>query len=368
MFASQLPGNAASFVSPVQPYTYVYYNAVDRNGNGVADLNEIDFASGVQGSNNVDLSHPGVVTTSNLIGDISAPRTNEFMVGVDREVVANFGISATFTYRKMTNFLWNPRNGVTPDSYVQGSTFTGTFPEVGTVSVPIYRATSALPGYHAENRPDYYQLYMGFEFSATKRLAEKWMARLGFATTSYNEYFPTRASYMDPTRTPWVSTQYQNMQRSGPLVDGGPVATRSTGSGKSGIYLIAPKYQFSANGLYQAPWGLNFGANFVYRQGYAQPYYRDRVASGDPVLGNKEALLVNEVDQFRLDNVGSLDARVEKMFKFGKSSVALDLDLFQMLNSSTVLQRQLNARVTTYNSVLEVMNPRIARLGVRFLF
>src|SRR5581483_11525128 len=30
MFASQLPGNAAGFVSPIQNYTYVYYSGVDR--------------------------------------------------------------------------------------------------------------------------------------------------------------------------------------------------------------------------------------------------------------------------------------------------------------------------------------------------
>jgi hypothetical protein len=33
-----------------------------------------------------------------------------------------------------------------------------------------------------------------------------------------------------------------------------------------------------------------------------------------------------------------------------------------------VLQRQLDARVTTYNAVREVMNPRIIRLGARFFF
>ncbi len=59
LFASQLPANAASFVSPIQPYTYVYYNAIDRQTNGqpcvtvgangcdgYATLNEIDFAAG----------------------------------------------------------------------------------------------------------------------------------------------------------------------------------------------------------------------------------------------------------------------------------------------------------------------------------
>lgn len=378
MFASQLPGNAAAFVSPIQPYTYVYYNAVDRNGNRVADLNEIDFASGVQGSNNVDLAHPGTVTTSNRIGDISAPRTNEFMAGVDREVVPNFGVSATFTYRTLTNFVWNPRNGVTPADYIQNGTLTAALPDGTPVTVPLYRVRPGVvqPGYHAENRPDYSRRYYGLELSATKRMSDKWMARAGFATTSFTEHFDNCATLpcnaiMDPTRSPYPSDQFGStaqLQRSGPLFDGGPLATRSTGSGKSGIYLLSPKYQFSANGLYQAPWGLYFGGSWMLRPGYAQPFYQSRVNPGDPVFANKDVLLVSAMDQFKLDAVTTVDARVEKAFKFGRSNLALDFDIFNLFNSATVLQRQLDARVTTYNAVREVMNPRIIRLGARFFF
>src|SRR4029077_13815659 len=108
--------------------------------------------------------------------------------------------------------------------------------------------------------------------------------------------------------------------------NGGQVAVQSTGSGKGGIFLIAPKFQLSANGLYQAPWGINLGANFVMRQGYAQPFYRDRVnfhdAAGTP---SNQLLLVNSIDQFRLDPVSSFDARVEKQVKFQKTNLALDL-------------------------------------------
>src|SRR2546425_452704 len=183
MFASQLPGTAAAFISPIQPYTYIYYNAVDRNGNRVADLNEIDFAAGVRGSNNVDLAHPGVASTTNTIGAIRAPRTQEMLFGIDRELMPNFGASATVTYRYMDNFLWNPRNGVTPASYVQSGTFTGTFESLGTVSVPLYSALSAQPGYHAEHRPDYHRRYLGFELSLIKRMSNRWMGRAAGAST-----------------------------------------------------------------------------------------------------------------------------------------------------------------------------------------
>ena len=386
MFASQMPGNAAGFVSAIQPYTYVYYNAVDRtstgapctaaqgaaksNGcNGLADLNEIQFSQGVQGSNNVDLAHPGVFKSDNKVGDVSAPRTQELMFGVDHELMANFGVSATVTYRYMNNFLWNPRNGVTQANYVQNGTFSGTFPPVGTVSVPLYRATSALPGYTAANRPDYHERYLGLELTATKRMSNHWMARAGFATTSWNEYFSSAAAKLDLTPTPYASTEFQPFQNPGPNIDGGPVVVRSSGSGKSSIYLLPPKYQFSANGLYEGPWGINIGGSLLFRQGYGEPFFRSRVNPGDPVFANKNVLLTSTIDAFRLDPVTSLDARVEKMFKFQKTSLALDLDVFNLFNNATTLGLQYDARsATTYNTVQEIMQPRIARLGVRFFF
>ena len=366
MFASQLPANAAAFVATVQPYTYIYYNAVDRNGDHVAQLSEIDFSS-VAGSNNVDLAHPGVVAPStNKVGNLSAPRTQEMMFGMDREVASNFGVSATFTYRHMDNFLWNPRNGITQASYRQTGTFTGTFANVGSVSIPFYGATGAQPGYNAQNRPDYSRRYLGFELSATKRMSNRWMARAGFGSSSWTERIGS-AAILDATPTSNTSGAFQNQQASGPMIDGGPVVVQTTGSGKSGIYLIAPKYQISANGMYQGPWGFDFGANFILRQGYGEPFFRSRVNTSDSVVSLKNLLLVAP-DANRLDTVSTLDGRIEKMFKFNRTSFALDFDVFNVLNRATVLGKQYDARLTTYNSTLEIMNPRIARLGVRFFF
>ena len=381
MFAAQLPGNAASFVSPIQPYTYVYYNAVDRdssgnpcvtvgvNGcNGYATLNEIDFKAGVQGSNNVDLAHPGTFATNNKISNISAPRTQEVLFGVDHEVMPSFGVSATVTYRYINNTLWGPANGITPASYSQTGTFTGTFANVGAVSIPFYGATGVLPGFNQQNRPDYHQRYLGFELAATKRMSNHWMGRAGFAKTSWNEYFDSPAAILDKTPTRSPSNEYGQYQSAGPLVNGGPVVVRSAGSGKSDIYLLPPKYQMSANGMYQAPWGLDFGANFILRQGYGEPFFRSRVNAHDPVLANKNLLLTNGADQFRLSAVSLLDVRIEKMFKFSSMSFALDFDIFNVLNTATTLGLQYDARSGLYNSVQEIMNPRIARLGVRFTF
>ena len=390
-FAGQLPGNSASFVSSIQPYTYVYYYAtdLDKNGkpctaadgaalskgilpgngcNGLADINEINVKSPDFAASNVNLKSGGVFPSANKVGNLSAPRTQEVMVGVDHELMPNFGLTATFTYRYMNNFLWNPPNGVTSSSYKQVGTFTGTFANVGSVSQPFFAASGVQPGYNAQNRPDYHQRYLGFEVGATKRMSNHWMGRFGFASTSWNEYFDAPDAILDPTRTPYASTEFQNLQRSGPLVNGGPVVIRSTGSGKSNIYLLPPKYQLTANGLYQGPWGIDLGANLVYRQGYGEPFYRSRVSTHDPVLNNKDLLLTSGVDQFRLDPVTSFDVRLEKMFKFGTTNVAFDFDIFNLFNNATVLGLQYDARSTAYNTVQEIMQPRIARLGLRFNF
>jgi hypothetical protein len=236
---------------------------------------------------------------------------------------------------------------------------------VGQFDTPFYALNPAKvpPGAGTvyEQRKGYHQRYLGFELSATKRLSNHWMGRFGFSTNDHREYFDDpNTAILDPTST-----------RDNPNISGGHVITRSGGSGKSNIFLVLPSYQFVANGMYQAGWGINFGANWVMRQGYAMPYYRSHVNTGDP-LGLKNVLAVSDVTDFRLPAVNSLDVRVEKAISFGHNTrLMLDLDIFNVANSATVLGQQYDMRLTGptgYNQVLEIMDPRIARIGARFTF
>jgi Carboxypeptidase regulatory-like domain/TonB-dependent Receptor Plug Domain len=374
MFASQLPGSEASFVSPIQ-YSYAYYNAVDKNGDGVAQLSELLINQGLTGFTGFDPTNPSRLTTVNTVDpNVKAPITHELLVGFDRQLMPNLGVSATFTYRRMVDLIWDPLTGVKPSDYTQTGTLTGNIAELGAYSAPLYALrAAAVPAGGGEtetNRQGYHQRYLGVEFSATKRMANHWMARFGFSTNDWREYFDDPSlSIVDPTKAPAPAIT-QGRQFAGPQIDGGLVVRKAAGSGKSNVYLVAPQYQFVANGSYEGPWGLNFGANLVTRQGYAEPFFQSSVSTGDP-LGRKNVLLVNQVDAFRLPAVSSLDGRVEKRFHFGQTYIALDFDVFNLLNSGTILGKQYDARATGatgFDNTLEIMNPRIARLGLRFTF
>jgi hypothetical protein len=372
MFASQLPGSLAAFVSPIQ-YSYAYYNAVDRNGDGVAQPNEVLVNQGLQGFYGFDPRNPARSTSINgVASDLVPPRTHEFVVGVDKEFAPDFAVSATYTYRRIVDLLWTPLIGVTRANYAQTSTLTGNAPEVGSFSVPLYAlSAAALPpggGKVTANRGGYHQRYTGLELNVVKRLSNRWMARAGFATNDWREYFDDPSvSILDPTRAP---ASYSPFPFAGPQTDGGLVVRHAAGSGKSGIFMVAPAYQLVANGTYDAFWGIMFGASLVSRQGYAEPFFESNVATGDP-LGHKNVLIVDNVDDFRLPSVTTFDVRAEKKFPIGTSKLAVDFDVFNLFNAGTVLGRQYDARLTGatgFGQTLEIMNPRVARIGVRFTF
>jgi hypothetical protein len=143
----------------------------------------------------------------------------------------------------------------------------------------------------------------------------------------------------------------------------------TAGSGKSQIYMTLPTYQFIANGYYQGPWGLNFGGNWTLRQGYSEMFFADNVPVDETVYQQKDVLVVgSNVGKYRLPNVSTLDARFEKQVSFGSRHLLFDVDVFNLLNSGTVLGRKYNVRAKDFNAITEIMNPRIARFGVRFNF
>jgi hypothetical protein len=368
LFASQL-GNGASGVISVVQYRYIAFSMVDLNRNNVADQNEINFAD-IQGWWGFDITNPSKIDESiNRIGDYNVPRTHEVILGMDREVMQNFGVSASFTWRKFVDFNWQPNIGVRKPMYVQAGVLSGSgLPDGSSYNQPYYYIPAAnVPadaqsgGVEYTGREGYHQRFWGIEVSATKRLSNRWMARFGFSTNDHREYFDNPdTALQDPTPNPGT-----------PKKDGGLVVRSSGGSGKSGIYQLLPKYQFIANGLYQAPYGIDLGFNMVMRQGFGQPWFRDRVATSDYFGRNKTVLVVEDIGENRLPTATSFDFRVGKVIDLNRARLNIDLDVFNLFNAGTVLGRQYNMRLTGatgFDQVLEIMNPRILRIGVRVNF
>ncbi len=356
IYGSQLgSGTVQSFSAAGQ--ALLIYAATDRNGNNVADADELG----------------ALLNFGGVDPDLKSPKTHELIVGLDRELAPMFGVSASLSWRRFNDVFWSgqdlalgvttyPLIGVTRDDYVVEGTVQGSADGIGQYRQDYYAPTDAsLPpgnGVEFRTRPDYHQEYLGFEVQATKRLSNNWMARIGFSTNNHTEHFTGPNGVIDPG----ASTTYPN-------IEGGAFVTGTSGSGKSEIYLIVPRYQLNASGLYQFKYGINVAASLVSREGFGMPFF-EPVSSADPVLPEKRVLLVDPRDS-RLDSATTLDLRGEKAFTFGNRELSLTLDLFNVFNSSTVLGRQYDVTATGdtgYNQPLEIMNPRLLRFGARFTF
>ena len=81
------------------------------------------------------------------------------MILAIRELMANLGVSASYTFRHFSNFNWRPIEGLRADDYVQRGTYTGSVQPVGQFSVPYYGvstvpANRTRPHPHASHLPN----------------------------------------------------------------------------------------------------------------------------------------------------------------------------------------------------------------------
>jgi hypothetical protein len=365
VFASQLNATQGSFFSTADARGVYLYGLQDTNGNQIADPEELgSFTRRRHYGFNID--DPGNAGSPiHRIGEYGTPLTHEVQFGMDRELMPNFGLSGTFTYRRFVGFNWR-NNGLVGSDYVQTDTVTGSHPALGAYSAPVFTPIPERVPVNTDatiyrDQEGYHQRFWGLELAATKRLSNRWMARFGFSTNDHREYFDGLDAMTDPTRQITTLGVFNNQ-------DGAVVVRSSLGSGKSGIYQVLPRYQFVGTGLYQAPWGVNLAANVVTRQGFGALYFHGEYETSDPVLPNKNVILVSDPEDVRLSAVTSLDARIGKEFVFNRVRFNVDLDVFNLMNSNTVLGRQYDLNATTADQVQEIMNPRILRLGVRFNF
>ncbi|HET9796257.1 MAG TPA: hypothetical protein VFS34_17575, partial [Thermoanaerobaculia bacterium] len=375
-FADQLSQAFVTYDNPVG-YSYLYYvpnanyYAHAAAGNHVIQPGDLgDYL----GSFNVNPDNP--FASSNVIDrGVKAPKTDEFMVGVDQQISPEFVAGLSYTYRKRTDFVWTPYIGITQADFSLVSAGDPAYDWNGKFlgnSDPYYSAT--LPadftgGHLLTNAPGYSVRYDSVELQLTKRLTNRWMAHGSFTWNDWKQS-QNKADCQDPTN---------QVSATGPTCGSG--ITWYGGAANSGAFsnvFINSKWNFNVSGLYQLPLNFNVAANFYGRQGYPLPYYI-QVATPDGlgVRGLKNVLVGNPADH-RNPNLYELDMRVEKVLPlFQKADLTLSLDVFNVLNANTILQRQIIASTTTgtagsndatANEIFEIQAPRTLRFGARLSF
>lgn len=144
--------------------------------------------------------------------------------------------------------------------------------------------------------------------------------------------------------------------------------TSALGGVKTSVFLNA-QWSFNASSLYRVAasrrWGFDVAADLYGRQGYPIPYFRtvSGVETGDGI--DRRVLVAPSVDHARNDTVANLNARVEKSIAVRPGSISLSVDLFNVLNRSSVLQRQHELNLPVGDDVIETVSPRALRFGAR---
>ncbi len=256
--------------------SYAYYAWNDANGDDLVQPAEVDTSpAGFQFPRNYNPANPGSpdAPVNAIDHDLRAPRTDEFLVGIEHELLPALAIGLHYTHRKSVGELYLPFNTydattgyrLVGSDYEPYTTLTGTTPDGVPYSEPVYRIKESVleslglcapnpdggldcqapSGIFVANRSNFHTTYDGVELVLTKRLAGRWMARGSFVYNNNRQHLDPSRACVDPTNLLNFFSQGNAQPCRNDLV--------AAFGGKGAVFLNS-KWQFSFVGLYQLPW------------------------------------------------------------------------------------------------------------------
>jgi len=318
-------GSPFSLVNPNANY-FTTYTWNDVN-------NDLKFQPGEQ-------TGAGVLTTgttTTIDPNYRRPYTDEYSFGVDRELMANFKMSAAYTYRR-ERYLQasaNPDNpyATTPTTAVEpgidGVLGTG---DDGTYS--FFQRISAANRTLITNDPTVLQSYKGLEITLTKRLSNRWQMLAGYT------YGRNRIE----NSTVDVSPNFL-INANGNITSDGQVtgASRCAGCGQANA--DRPN-QFKLTGMYVLPWHeVILSGNFRSQQGPAFTRQISRALA----IGAAQTINLEPLGSSRIGTLTTIDLRVGKLFRFNNSrSLEASVDFDNLMNADTVWNVRSLTPATTF--------------------
>lgn len=339
----------AGTISPTGQTTLGYFWN-DLNGDLFVTRDEINFARGFRTTptSNYDPANPSAFNTPNTVDpDLENDITDEFLLGVDHEVMSDFALGVSYIKRKYHNFQDTFRNGVTSSLY---SPVTITRPcgnllcDDPTHTVTYFQRATALPAASTLRNYNAYRNYDGIELTARKRFSNNWLMNSSFTFNKTIINYPTIEDFSttaDPT-----NYQQQNGQDS---------------SGLNGA-----RWVLKLSGMYALPWQMAISGFYNAREGLQyNRLFRSPTRTG---AGGTVDVFVEPQGSTHYPNFHQLDVSWSKFVSFGQRRVTFNVDAFNLTNAATVLGRTTRQDSSQANFATTILAPRVVRFGVKVNF
>ncbi len=372
-FVSRLIPELISRVSPLAP-SAVTLGFTDLDGNSRIDDEDPVHVVDHQG---VDLSPPNSSRTvsSNLTDPVLDPEhTDELRVGLERQLGSNMELRLEVVSRQLSDVM-ELRRLVRDESgtvrvarardYALDSIYTGFLPDGQPFATPVY---SLKPGITATggnllangDRSQRYQaVILGFE----RRLSNRAMLRSHVTWSDWRWHLGSDfRQFDDPTDGALQGSPDAGVN----LADNNGDIVAAQADGENRRLFLNSRWSFNLYGLYQVapnhPWGFQCALNLSGRQGYPVPYSIVATAADRSL---RQVQVTPKSDAFRLEDVYTVDLRLEKDVRLGPLRATLSLDGFNLLNAGYVLEREPQLNSPQANAARQTLSPRVFRLGVR---
>ncbi len=283
--------------------------------------------------------------------DFQHPYTDEFTIGVERELSRDLALSATYSYRRGRRL---------PDSVDAGIPFSAYSPVSVTDPGPdnilgtgddgdVFTVFDLDPAFLGQNQrmltnPDgNNSTFNGFEITMSKRMSDNWQALVSY---SYNDTdMITRGGTFDGDANGF----HENPNN---LINA---------RGRS-FYDRTNQLKFA--GTFMAPRGVRVSGVVLAQTG--QPIARTFNVGG--LTQGTVTILSERNGDSRLPNVATIDLTVAKDFIFG-TGVRLEpsLSIFNLLNSNEVTST-ITSSGSAFDQVLNFLSPRVFRFGIKVVF
>jgi hypothetical protein len=293
--------------------------------------------------------------------NMSRPYSEEISAGYEKQLWRDLRVGATYYYRTKKNLYGSENAAVSKSDYVPITTLNGS-PIINPLTnqpMTLYSFQPADPtkyGAFSNYVTNFSVLdnnsYNAVEFTAAKRLSNKWQVLAGFTIQRQKGVngrgFSDEATgdnFTDPNLDINRNNNYLNLDST---------------------------YVFKVNGTYDLPWKFGTSVNFQHYTGFPiQPTELFNIPNGQGALV-PETVFLQPAGVQRLPSVNQLNLRLSREFTFGdRWRLTPTVDFFNATNSQTVI-----AEVTQYTppsggSYLKpalAINPYVTRFGLRFTF